>query len=384
MNSVSFTPPINFGTQAPISLARLPSDVRYAIVNSLVPSDITASRDNAWYVDLKAYEESIDSDVLNDLVANDPALARDSQALGQHTVFWMATDILWQQAQQLPVHQDGRTVLMAVALLGDPDLITHLLNPYVNQAGNAWICPLPDQLMVNAADCEGRTALMHAAGSGYPHIIEALAAYGALTNQVDGNGWSALHHAASRGDTDSIDVLRRLDANMYLHNARGETALQLAIQHNQIPAIRTLVPHHAELFDDRPVADSFLHRAAREGNALVVNTLLGLNVSPHIKTFDHGTPMHAAAAANQSECLDALCHAGGNLDAADIMGMTPLHIATEEGNIEAVMFLIGAGANLHARDNDNDTAVDIAVNNGDAEIAVLLEDAMRRQLDGRT
>jgi hypothetical protein len=65
--------------------------------------------------------------------------------------------------------------------------------------------------------------------------------------------------------------------------------------------------------------------------------------------------LHAAAAANDVERLQALLAQGAKVDARDRAQRTPLLTATRANAIEAARLLIEAGADVNAKDNIRDT-----------------------------
>lgn len=66
----------------------------------------------------------------------------------------------------------------------------------------------------------------------------------------------------------------------------------------------------------------------------------------HVKDRDLYTPLHAAAASGNVECMHTLIKAGADIEAKNVYGNTPLHIACLNGYSQAVTELIANNINL--------------------------------------
>lgn len=65
-----------------------------------------------------------------------------------------------------------------------------------------------------------------------------------------------------------------------------------------------------------------------------------------IKDRDLYTPLHAAAASGNVECMHTLIKSGADIEAKNVYGNTPLHIACLNGHADAVTELIANAANV--------------------------------------
>lgn len=65
-----------------------------------------------------------------------------------------------------------------------------------------------------------------------------------------------------------------------------------------------------------------------------------------LKDRDLYTPLHAAAASGNVECMHTLINAGADIEAKNVYGNTALHIACLNGFSHAVTELIANGVNL--------------------------------------
>jgi ankyrin repeat protein len=135
-------------------------------------------------------------------------------------------------------------------------------------------------------------------------------------------------------------------------------ALFRAIQAGQVDTVRRLVKPTEPMDGYHPPFP--LHWAAALGQAEVVKQLLLMGLKKNDTVWAKmpdspygdmmGTPLHAAARANQVAVMKVLIRAGATLD-ADVgqQGLgTPLATAARYGRLEAAQVLVDAGANLTA------------------------------------
>ena len=93
---------------------------------------------------------------------------------------------------------------------------------------------LMDGANPNAADKEGKTALMHAVSPwGKIDAVNPLIAAGAEVNAADNNGKTALMHAVSDSYIPAVELLIAAGADANAHDNDGKTALM----HVKIPTI---------------------------------------------------------------------------------------------------------------------------------------------------
>ncbi len=156
--------------------------------------------------------------------------------------------------------------------------------------------------------------------------------------------------------------------------------------------------------------ENLLHRAAKEGNVVVVSELLvcgDRNLSA--KNADGQTAVHLACFYGREEVLKALIRYGANVNAADASGYSPLHFAAQanqagvtdillqvgranptlrnhitnwtplheaawKGSGECVTALLRGGSPLRPRTAKNETPADLARANGKLELARRLEE----------
>ncbi len=99
--------------------------------------------------------------------------------------------------------------------------------------------------------------------------------------------------------------------------------------------------------DDR--GRTLLHYAAEQGNVTLVNYLLNeVKIKPNVPDYDGQTAMHFAASQRHVRVVKALSCAGGDVNAADKLGLRPLHIAAIRGHLPMVSTLVRMGADIFA------------------------------------
>uniref|UniRef100_A0A3P9HW24 Ankyrin repeat and SOCS box containing 3 n=1 Tax=Oryzias latipes TaxID=8090 RepID=A0A3P9HW24_ORYLA len=225
-----------------------------------------------------------------------------------------------------------------------------------------------------------------AARAGRAGRLRALLGGGCPIDSRDNRGWTALHEAAAAGSSACVrEILAALHARSCkgvpaLVNAQtheGESACYLAAQRGHVGVVRLLLKAHADVDQmtndlscplyaavDRGHADvvdllvskgaevnrthtascwTCLHQAVYKGHGQIVSILV--KVCNLEVLDDHGiSPLFVAAQYGQRESLEALIHAGADVNspAADLA--TPLLIASQEGHMACVDLLLDHGA----------------------------------------
>ena len=126
----------------------------------------------------------------------------------------------------------------------------------------------------NAADYDGRTALMLASSRGFRDIVEAVLAAGANPNVVDAFGGTALLEACKHGHDDVIDVLIGVDAKFAASEFHEASLLCTAVHEGDLKLLRRLLRAGADANAGDYGGRTALHVAASEGNVLAVEMLI--------------------------------------------------------------------------------------------------------------
>lgn len=99
----------------------------------------------------------------------------------------------------------------------------------------------------DAADGDGRTALIRAAQAGSVEVVKLLIERGAQVNRIDKEGFSALRFAAVEGRTDAVRVLLEKGADPNLEHPKGIRPLMVAAVHGHQEVVDLLVSKGADV-----------------------------------------------------------------------------------------------------------------------------------------
>ncbi len=263
----------------------------------------------------------------------------------------------------------------------------------------------------NAADRQGYTALMFAAGWGRADIARLLLRAKADPNIERGEHGTALNSAARNGSSDVLKILLErkpkpevidqafIDAAQYAQlDAMNMLAPLVSDQRRQVsralvavsgfqssgvesqearalPVVRRLIDMGADVNASDGIPSSLwtpLTHAASEGNIEIMRMLLanhaevdhpcGCNAS--MNDVKGATPLLIAAweRNDRSDAIVAmLLAAGASPQVRNADGTTVLMLAIANGTDPVVVRLLDKGADIHARDKTGDTALFYAV-----------------------
>lgn len=120
--------------------------------------------------------------------------------------------------------------------------------------------------------------------------------------------------------------------NVNARDENGETALMIAVEHNDYPE--------------------------------EITTLINAGANVEAYNTNGETALMVAARSSDPDIITALLKAGANVNAHDANGFTALMVATQRiTNPDIITALIKAGANVNAKTNDGDTAWSLIQNN---------------------
>jgi ankyrin repeat protein len=367
--------PANLDFAPSRTLADLPSDVRFQLVKTLVPPDVTATHSPEWYREVTRFALGIDTAVLVPLMRQWANPLINQLTLEEERVLSMAADIMRHQAMTLP-HQAGtRTVLMVAAQTGDPHLINRLLLPFSDHLLHTGFHDLPPQLKINATDDLGRTVMHYAVQADCSSSIHALAAAGGSVDAQDYYGWTPLHYASALNRQDMMHTLIDLQANPDVLDNQDFNSLAIAESFGNDAAADILADAGTSI--DHPASGySALHIAATDPDIEMARLLVELN-HPIDSPDEFGrTPFFHAADRQDIKLMNLLIRAGANINAQDDCGLSALHLAVENRQIDTIMLLLTERAHLLTKDIDGETPYDIAQSNGDDDIADLFLSAL--------
>ncbi len=195
-----------------------------------------------------------------------------------------------------------------------------------------------DATIAETDEWTGRSALMLAARSPRPDLVEALLAAGADATLADENGWTALHFAADAGDERCIDLLLPfIDAAAA--NRDGETPLMFAAEGGRTQCVeRLLTAGGANLANGW--GDTALVLASDRGHTECVKRLIAAGSDVHAtNTISRDNALMMAASRGHLDIVRVLAPLGGT-KVADVLGDTALMNAALDGNREVVEALL--------------------------------------------
>lgn len=289
---------------------------------------------------------------------------------------------------------------------------------------------LANGAMADSRNMLGATALMLAAGGGHDPVVSLLLTKGAsLRHRTGADAMSAAGLAAYQGHASTVLLLLKAggDADEALriatrHNKQnvvdavlkagyrmpitslkdavvfgdaaalrkfldagegiessldivGSTPLILAADMGQVEAARLLLERGAKINAQQSSGQksSALMRAAENDRVAMVRFLLERGASVNARDGDGGNAVYHAVINKNTEVLNLLIKAGGEIDVATSIGKsTPLMRAAYLGNDAAVRTLLQAGASHAKRDKDGRTALSEAAYQGHNDVVAAL------------
>ncbi|CAI0650287.1 unnamed protein product, partial [Colletotrichum noveboracense] len=102
------------------------------------------------------------------------------------------------------------------------------------------------------------------------------------------------------------------------------------------------------------------HRACKNGNAELVEMLLGIGADTGIENNYGSTPLNAASYNGHMDVVKLLLDKGADVAVADNNGWTPLYAASINGHMDVVKLVLDKGADVTAANNSGSTPVTAA------------------------
>jgi uncharacterized protein len=309
----------------------------------------------------------------------------------------------------------GQTPLMWAAAQNQPAMVQLLLTHHAELDArsnvNDWQRQVTAEPRVQARPLGGFTPLLYAARRGCLECARLLVRAGADKNLADPDGVSPMLEAVINFNFDVATFLLQSGADANRWDYWGRSPLYAAVDLDTLPiggradrpsldrttAVKLielllqaganpnlqlkLFPPYRSLRDDRgadqllSVGTTPLLRAAKAGDAPVMQLLLEHGANPALPTASGITPLMAAAG-NGSSSIDTrgrykseqqavgaaelLLAAGADVNARDAQGQTALHGAAAWGYSDLVRSLVAHHADVLAKDARGRTAADIA------------------------
>lgn len=261
--------------------------------------------------------------------------------------------------------------------------------------------------LVDAADGQGMTALMHAIEAGVEGVVACLLELGASVDTDDDSKRRPLHLSAEKGSETILELILNKKPDLDCLDTWGCTALSRAAKYPNLARILLEKGANPDLTEDSgftPLAVS-----AEFGYSRTVEVLLAHGAQVNLRTDVTGdigghTAVFIATEYDHSDIVKLLIDAGALLSLKSSIDSIPLHIATlstarvllqhrkrfniDEQNkykatplhdaiqysesAELAKLLIDSGANLNLENVDGDTPLALAASMGKVEAVKIL------------
>jgi ankyrin repeat protein len=224
-----------------------------------------------------------------------------------------------------------------------------------------------DGARLSTTNQHGDGVLRLAAGGGHVNILRYLLMQPKLANaetrEAAGlDGYTALLSATRAGAEDCMDELLGASCDPNHADQRGTTPLMWAAKQGQASCADKLIAFGAAVNRANERGMTALHFACKFVQPLLVSLLLSEKADPKkltlTGTFD--SPLMLAAATGSIECVNALLHAGADVNFGSPGGVLPVHYAARHGHLDVCRVLKIAGAAVHAKSRSGVTSVDEA------------------------
>lgn len=221
-----------------------------------------------------------------------------------------------------------------------------------------------------------QTALMKAVATGWEPVVVELIRAGADLNIVDSNGDTALHYSADFNQPRMTKLLLDAGAKTDIQDRWKQTPLIMCAASHNWDGFVLLMEKNADVHLATPQGGVPLHYACGHGDLPMIRSLIQHGADVNSDDQRHlDTPLMAACREwAHSYVVRPLIQAGANCNAADDDGRTALHHSIDPlMNKPLVELLIESGANPTLRDKNGTTPITQARLLGFEETAQLME-----------
>lgn len=196
---------------------------------------------------------------------------------------------------------------------------------------------------------------------------------------LSGCASSAVHEAALSGDLNKLrgytdgggDLEVRGDKNWVsgIYHYGGKTPLHMAVEGNQLQAVRYLISQGADIEAKTSSGETPLLLSAKAGNIAMFDFLLLSGAERFAVDKDGNTALLIALDELKDkpeaafEMTKALIHRGANVRASNRWGRTPLHLAAEHDFESVARLLIRQDANINALNKDGESPLFVSLGN---------------------
>ena len=211
----------------------------------------------------------------------------------------------------------------------------------------------------------------------HPRIKNYILNDGVDPNIQFSDGVCPIHIAAQQGDVETLKLLLSLKVFPNVKDRRGNSALMLGIENEEV--VRTLLAYgcNTELCDRWK--KTALHLSAGKGLYSITQLLVDAKASLNNVDKDKRTPLHIALLNVSMEeeetfikIVTVLVEKGAHVNRGDKFGETPLCLAVKSGIASFAELLISKGADVNKPGRHRITPLILSVMDGKSSMVELL------------
>lgn len=198
-----------------------------------------------------------------------------------------------------------------------------------------------------------------------------------------GGGYAYLRYLSGKGDVEAMTNLLELGVPAGGRDSQDEVEqapVIYAAREGFGAACRVLVQYQADVNEVGGIArETALHVAVQHNKIKVVQTLLNLQADPHLQDAAGQAPLHRAARDGTVSCIQTLLAAAALVDPRDTCEQTPVHIACFFGREEVVSKLLAARADAVAENIRGQTPRKVADRQSFSTLVQLIDKEIERR-----
>ncbi|KFY07832.1 hypothetical protein V492_06786 [Pseudogymnoascus sp. VKM F-4246] len=267
----------------------------------------------------------------------------------------------------------GRTALHHAATSGFSSVIEVLLDGGAEISAPDWHQGADISAKCNA----GRSPIFNAVESNNLELAEFLLSKGCDPMSRENLGSTPLHRAVENGLYEMSKLLVRYGSQVDAEADSKTTVLDWAIRGRDVRVVIFILEALAKMPPANALGSSALHPAAALGRPEAVKILIDKGYDVNLKILDRGyTPLHEAFSRRCIGSMEHLLNKGADVNAVMGNGTTLLQFAAAaEGDlVNAVQLLLKNGADMEAWDVDGRTPLDMAMTAGNYDVVELLKE----------
>ena len=187
--------------------------------------------------------------------------------------------------------------------------------------------------------------------------------------------------AAMNGHVECMKLLKQSGADEVAVDAKGRTALHIAVANNRLVAVKWLLENYPP-----PRPDSLKHRPSILFRA--TDVVKGVRSQKNLREAsdaEGSKPLHIAAELDKGGMVKILIAAGVDIEAKDNWGRTPLHRAIISKRRDSFETLLRSGANIASVDANSVSSLHFASQAGQVDMieTLLANEAKRWDFDAK-